>query len=128
MYFNRRMVNVVYWSIKIFLYKLKGQKVRAPIQLFTLFRALKLPKHLRNNWRCNYKPVFERMTGDDPIRVSTTNIEAYLDESYQQGMSRLCELSPRIFKKDRKIKPEAWTISQCCKCIAKGYNHDKGIR
>ena len=106
----------------------RGEKVRAPIWPFALFRAQKLPKHLKNIWRCNFKPVFERMTGDDPIRVPTTNIEAYLDESFQQGMTRLRELSPWIFEKDRKIKPEAWTISQWCKCTAKGYNHDEVIR
>ena len=66
-----------------------------------------MPRELKNKWRVNFKPVFERMTGEDPITISTTNVEAYLEQSYCRGLERLHILSPWIFDKSRKNKPEA---------------------
>ena len=100
----------------------------APIGLFALFRTEKLPKELKNKWRVNFKPVFEKMTGDDPITIPTTNVEAYLEQSYRRGLERLRVLSPWIFDGSRKSKPEAWLVSQWSKCTAKGYDHEKAMK
>ena len=80
----------------------RGDKVMASIRPFSLFRTEKLPKELKNKWRANFKPVVEKMTGDDLITIHTTNIEAYLGQSYHRGLERLCVLSPRIFYGSRK--------------------------
>ena len=67
------------------------------------------------------------MTGEDLITIPTTNVEAYLDQSYCMGLESLRILSPWIFDRSRKSKPEAWLVSQWSICTAKGYDHEKGM-
>ena len=107
---------------------LRGGKVRAPIRPFVLFWTKKLPRELKNKWEVNFKPVFEKMTGDDSITIPTTIVEAYLKQYYRRGLERLRFLSPWIFYGSRKSKPEAWLVSQWSKFSAKGHDHEKAMR
>ena len=102
--------------------------MRTTIRSFALFRTKKLPKELKNKWSVNFKPVFEKMTGDNPIIIPTTNVEAYLEQSCRRGLERLRVLSPWIFDESRKSKPEAWLVSQWSKCTATGYDHEKAMK
>ena len=102
--------------------------MNAPVHPFALFCKEMLPPKMRTKFRTNWKPVFDKMTGESDIIVSENFKEEYLNETYNKGVNRLKECSPWIFEQDAKRKPEAWSVSQWSKCTSPSYDHDEVIR